>query len=93
MHQVSVDGSGGRASVTAAEFRRFGRETGHVTVAERPPDPEHYPTPTLTCSFPARRLSQAGGPVNLDDYRKLVGVRAGRVLEAAGRQGHDDQRA
>ena len=29
--------------VTAAEYRRFVRETGYVTVAERPLDPADYP--------------------------------------------------
>ena len=32
-----------RAPVTVADFARFVAETGHVTVAERPPDPTHYP--------------------------------------------------
>jgi formylglycine-generating enzyme len=29
--------------VTAAQFRRFVRETGYVTLAERPLDPDDYP--------------------------------------------------
>lgn len=29
--------------VTVREFRRFVEETGHVTLAEKPPDPEMYP--------------------------------------------------
>jgi len=29
--------------VTVAMFRRFVKDTGHVTTAERPPDPEAYP--------------------------------------------------
>src|ERR1700745_961524 len=29
--------------VTVAEFRRFTRATGYVTVGERPPDPAQYP--------------------------------------------------
>ncbi|HEV2929178.1 MAG TPA: formylglycine-generating enzyme family protein [Propionibacteriaceae bacterium] len=43
-HQVSVDGFWiGRHTVTNAEFARFVHKTGHVTVAERPPDPADYP--------------------------------------------------
>ena len=43
VQRVAVDGFWMDArSVTAAEFRRFARETGYVTVAERPLDPEHY---------------------------------------------------
>ena len=41
VHRVTVDGFWmDEKPVTAAEFRRFVRETGYVTVAERPLDPE-----------------------------------------------------
>ena len=44
MHRVSVDGFWmDERPVTAAEFRRFVRETRYVTVAERPLDPDEYP--------------------------------------------------
>ncbi len=44
VHRVSVDGFWmDEQPVTAAEFRRFVRETKHVTVAERPLDPDEYP--------------------------------------------------
>jgi len=43
-HQVSVGGFWiDRHTVTNAEFARFVHKTGHVTVAERPPDPADYP--------------------------------------------------
>jgi sulfatase modifying factor 1 len=43
-HRVSVDGFWiDRHPVTNAEFARFVRKTGHVTVAERAPDPADYP--------------------------------------------------
>ena len=43
-HLVAVDGFWmDRAPVTNAEFARFVKETGHVTVAERPLDPAQYP--------------------------------------------------
>jgi formylglycine-generating enzyme len=41
VHRVEVDGLWmDDAPVTAGEYRRFVRETGYVTVAERPLDPE-----------------------------------------------------
>ena len=44
VHRVAVDGFWmDEHPVTAAEFRRFVRETRYVTVAERPLDPEQYP--------------------------------------------------
>jgi len=43
-HQVTVDGFWiDRHTVTNAEFARFVRATGHLTVAERAPDPADYP--------------------------------------------------
>jgi formylglycine-generating enzyme len=43
-HQVTVDGFWiDRHAVTNAEYARFVRNTGHPTVAERPPDPADYP--------------------------------------------------
>jgi formylglycine-generating enzyme required for sulfatase activity len=59
-----------RHPVTVAQFRRFVKDTGHVTVAERPLDPAEYPeadpallVPGSLVFFPTR------GPVPLDDYR------------------------
>jgi formylglycine-generating enzyme len=43
-HRVTVDGFWmDEHPVTNAEFRRFVKHTGYVTVAERAPDPAHYP--------------------------------------------------
>ena len=45
-----------RGPVTVAEFARFAEETGHVTVAERAPDPADYPDadPSLLVEGSAR---------------------------------------
>jgi formylglycine-generating enzyme len=44
VHRVTVDGFWiDRTPVTNREFRRFVDATGHVTVAERKPDPKDYP--------------------------------------------------
>jgi formylglycine-generating enzyme required for sulfatase activity len=44
VHRVAVDGFWiDRAPVTNREFRAFIEATGHVTVAERDPDPKDYP--------------------------------------------------
>src|SRR5690242_17544261 len=43
-HRVKVDGFWiDKTPVTNAEFRRFVKETGHVTFAEIAPDPKDYP--------------------------------------------------
>jgi formylglycine-generating enzyme len=57
--------------VTNAEFRRFVRHTGHVTVAERSPQPDDFPD-----AFPADLVPGSlvfhltPGPVPLDDWRR-----------------------
>jgi formylglycine-generating enzyme required for sulfatase activity len=44
VHRVTVDGFWiDRAPITNREFRRSVEATGHVTVAETPPDPKDYP--------------------------------------------------
>jgi formylglycine-generating enzyme required for sulfatase activity len=51
--------------VTNAEFRRFVRATGHVTVAERPPEVEDADAVPGSLTF-----RQTAGPVPLDDWRQ-----------------------
>ena len=56
--------------VTAAEFRRFVRATGYVTVAERPLDPDDYPDADPDLLVPGSLVfRKAPGPVPLDDVR------------------------
>ena len=71
MHEVSVDGFWiDEHPVTAAEFRRFVRETQYVTVAERPLDPEQYPDAIPELLVPGSLVfRKTAGPVDLGDYR------------------------
>ncbi len=67
---VAVDGFWmDERPVTAGEFRRFARETGYVTVAERPLDPVEYPEADPDLLVPGSLVfSKTPGPVPLDDY-------------------------
>ena len=57
-------------AVTAAQFRRFVRETGYVTVAERPLDPADYPDADPELLVPGSLVFRGTpGPVPLDDVR------------------------
>jgi formylglycine-generating enzyme required for sulfatase activity len=71
VHRVSVDGFWmDEHQVTVAEFRRFVKATGHVTVAERPLDPSDYPDADPALLHPgALVFRRTSGPVDLDDYR------------------------
>jgi len=54
--------------VTVAEFRRFVRETGYVTVAERPLDAAQYPGADPDLLHPGSLVfRQPAGPVDLRD--------------------------
>ena len=54
--------------VTVAEFRRFVRATGYVTVAERPLDPAQYPDADPALLVPGSLVFfPTSGPVDLDD--------------------------
>jgi len=56
--------------VTVAQFRRFVKETGHVTVAERTPDAADYPDVDPALLVPGSLVFQrTPGPVDLDDHR------------------------
>ena len=56
--------------VTAADYRRFVRETGYVTVAERPLDPADYPDADPALLVPGSLVfRKTSGPVALADHR------------------------
>jgi formylglycine-generating enzyme required for sulfatase activity len=71
VHAVTVDGFWmDEHQVTVAEFRRFVKETGHVTVAETAPDPAEYPDADPDLLVPGSLVfRKTRGPVPLDDYR------------------------
>jgi sulfatase modifying factor 1 len=76
--------------VTAAEFRRFVRETGYATVAERPLDPNDYPDADPGLLVPGSLVfRKTPTPVPLNDVRgwwEYVRTRPGASLVARGRR-------
>src|SRR5690349_7939865 len=55
--------------VTVGQFRRFVKETGYVTVAERPLDPALYPDADPALLVPGSLVFRAArGPVDLSDF-------------------------
>jgi formylglycine-generating enzyme required for sulfatase activity len=71
IHPVTVDGFWmDEHAVTVAEFRRFVKATGYVTLAERPLDPAMYPDADPDLLVPGALVFQrTKGPVDLRDYR------------------------
>src|SRR3954452_19416557 len=69
VHRVQVDGFWmDEHPVTVAEFRRFVKETGHLTVAEKAPDPAEYPDADPAQLVPGSLVfDKPPGPVRLDD--------------------------
>lgn len=69
VHPVALDGFWiDEHPVTNAEFRRFVKATGYVTVAERPLDPAEYPDADETLLVPGSVVfTPPPGPVRLDD--------------------------
>lgn len=58
----------GKTTVTNKEFARFVEETGHVTVAEKMPDPLMYPGADPSLLVPGSAVfRKTKGPVSLDD--------------------------
>ena len=59
-----------RHPVTVAEFRRFVKDTGHVTWAERAPDAADYPGADPADLVPGSLVfRRSEGPVDLNDVR------------------------
>jgi sulfatase modifying factor 1 len=71
VHRVHVEGFWmDEHPVTVAEFRRFVRSTGYVTLAERPLDAAMYPDADPALLIPgALVFRRTAGPVDLRDLR------------------------
>lgn len=69
VRRVAVDGFWmDEHPITNAQFRRFVKATGHVTVAERPLDPAAYPDADPALLVPGSLVfRKARGPVDLRD--------------------------
>src|SRR3954470_19994265 len=70
LHRVAVDGFWmDRHPVTVGEFRRFVAETGYVTVAERPLDPQDFPGADPAVLVPGSLVFRpSDGPVDLRNW-------------------------
>ena len=70
VHEVAVDGFWmDDHPVTVAEFRRFVKATGHVTLAEQAPEASDYPDADPALLVPGSLVfHRTRGPVDLDDY-------------------------
>ncbi len=70
VHEVTVDGFYiDKYELTNAEYRKFVKETGYVTVAERPLDPKDYPNADPKLLVPGALIfKKSDRPVNLNDY-------------------------
>ena len=63
--------------MTVAEFRRFVKDTGYVTLAERPLDPADYPDADPALLVPGlARVPEDPRPGAARRLPELVGVRA-----------------
>ena len=72
--------------VTNAAFRRFVKDTGHVTVAERPPDPQDFPGADPADLVPGSLVfAPTSGPVPLDDWTRWWRWTPGARLAASRR--------
>jgi formylglycine-generating enzyme required for sulfatase activity len=68
--------------VTVGQFRRFVRQTGYVTVAERRLDPELYPDADPGLLVPGSLVFRpARGPVDLSDFRNWWSYTPGAMWE------------
>ena len=94
MREVDVDGFWIDVHpVTVAEFRRFVKATGHVTVAERTPEAADYPDADPALLVPGSLVFRPSrGPVDLRDFRNWWAYRPGaswRTPEGPGSDTYD----
>src|SRR4051795_2286331 len=83
VRRVEVDGFWiDQRPVTVAQFRRFVKETGYETVAERPLDPELYPGADPARLVPGSLVFRpARSPVDLSDFRNWWSYTPGATWE------------
>ena len=69
-HRVRVDGFWiDRFTVTNRDFERFVKETGYVTLAQKPADPEDYPNAVLEMLVPSSVMfKKPAGPVDIGNH-------------------------
>ncbi len=89
LREASVDGFWmDEHPVTAAQYRRFVRETGYVTVAERPLRAADYPDADADLLVPGSLVFVgAAGPVPLDDVANWWEYRPGAYWKRPGGKG------
>ncbi|WP_378943824.1 formylglycine-generating enzyme family protein [Mesorhizobium sp. ANAO-SY3R2] len=70
VHRIKVDGFWiDKFTVTNRDFERFVAETGHVTLAEKPANPDDYPGALPNLLVPSSTMfRKPGGPVNLSNH-------------------------
>ena len=87
VHRVDVDGFWvDEHPVTAADFRRFVRETGYVTLCERPLEADDYPGADPELLVPGSLVfRKTAGPVDLRDFRNWWEYVPGRYWKRPGR--------
>jgi formylglycine-generating enzyme required for sulfatase activity len=92
VHEVEVHGFWMDVHpVTVAEFTAFVAATGHVTVAERFPDPAAYPDADPAMLVPGSIVFRAtAGPTNLADHRNWWHWQPGAQWREPGGPGRGD---
>ena len=85
VHRVTVDGFRIDCTpVTNRQFKEFVKATGHMTVAEIPPDPKDYPDALPHMLYAGSLVFvPPAGPVDLRNWRELVEFLEGRRLAAS----------
>jgi sulfatase modifying factor 1 len=91
VRRVEVDGFWiDERPVTVGQFRRFVKQTGYVTVAQRPLDPDLYPDADPALLVPGSLVFRpARSPVDLSDYRNWWTYTPGATWERPEGPGSD----